>query len=82
MIALLENDAVVEGQFDYVQLRHWYTVLLRMGSATIVLADILEDRNRLRFLFDDEEKRSRFVEDAVAAGVPALALLTGVVPPR
>ena len=72
---------VRQAQFDWIELRRWYAILLNTGSSDLVSADINEALNRLSFTFKTSAGIDAFKARAQALGVPADALTLSVSAP-
>lgn len=66
---------VRQGQFDWIELRHWSTVLLDVGTAGICTGAIGGGVNRLVYTFGTSAALEAFRSRAAALGVPPAVLV-------
>ena len=79
---IVQGASVRQGQYDWIELRHWYAVVLNDGVGGMYLSDINESINRLSFEFATQAALDAFRTRAQAVGVPLGVLdLTVGVPP-
>jgi hypothetical protein len=74
--SIVQHVEIRQGQYDWVELRGWYTLLLRSGvtSSGLFTADIDEGINRLAFTFSSQATLDSFRARALTLGVPDAAL--------
>jgi hypothetical protein len=71
---IVQFAPVRQGQYDWVELRGWYTQLLNQGLSGWYMADISESMNRVSFWFETQSALDAFRVSAQAIGVPVAAL--------
>jgi len=72
--AIVQGAPVRQGQYDWLELRRWYSQLLDYGANGMYMSDIDEGINRLSFAFDSQTALDVFRSRAQAIGVPIAAL--------
>lgn len=72
---LLQTVPVRQGAYDWVELRKWYAVLLKVPWDGVVLGDIDEGVNRLAYGFETQTALEAFRRRALAVGVPRAMLV-------
>jgi hypothetical protein len=75
---IVARAEIRQGQYDWLELRHWYAVLLNAGSTGLYSSDIDEGVNRLSYGFATTAALELFQKRADALGVPAAALILKV----
>jgi hypothetical protein len=73
---------VLQGQYDFVQLTHWYgQVISKVPVRGFTMGDIDERRNRIVIGVRDIAVRERVLADVAALGIPSGAVLVEEVGP-
>lgn len=72
---VLQTVPVREGAYDWVELRKWYAVLLKVPWDGVVSGDIDEAVNRLAYGFDTQTALDAFRRRALSLGVPRAMLV-------
>lgn len=71
---IVQYAPVRQGQYDWLELRRWYSQLLDYGANGMYMSDIDESINRLSFAFETQSALDAFRARAQAIGVPTAAL--------
>ena len=77
----IQRADVRQGQYDWIELRRWYAILLKVESDGLRSLDIDEGVNRLSYTFTTAPALESFRSRAEALGVPLAALVLKVEPP-
>lgn len=75
---IIEHAEVRQGQYDWIELRRWYAVLLNVENAGWHTAGIDEGVNRLSYRFATSTALESFRRRADALGVPSSVLILTV----
>jgi hypothetical protein len=79
---VIQHADVRQGQYDWIELRRWYAILLKVENAGFRSLDIDEAVNRLSYAFMTEAALESFRSRAEALGVPKAALVLKVEHPE
>jgi hypothetical protein len=79
-LAYIQSTPPRQGDYDWIELRGWYSLLLAGAPAGITTADMDERINRLSFGFASDAYLTAFRTRAQALGVPLTALSLSVRP--